>query len=498
MDVDFDVIVIGSGAAGGTMATELARSGHSTLLLERGPRQNVSECGDEQSTLIEKRPYDSREVLLNDRPSRLYMGSGPGGGTSVYGAALLRPATDDFHPGKYYSKRLPKHLWDWPVSYENLDEWFDVAERLYRVPACLDDRLEPLNQTRGVTDNTSLPLIPINQSIVQRCREAKLTPFRLPLGIESELCLRCANCAGFVCPTGARRSSMHLVQETLAAQHPLTVLAGHEVTRLIRKPDGDVDGVAVVDLATNTPRFYRSHRYVLAAGAIGSPSVLLRSGFDHPQIGRNYMMHYSPLVVGLFAKATGAEETFSKQLGFADFYYGTSELRQKMGIVQSLPIPGPLMLQKSGLNRVPGFLLKWLRRHMLPFVGIVEDLPNPENRVQCRADGRISLSHQFSDFDRARGAALARAMTRMLKIAGAVRCIRREMPSRDHVAHQCGTLRFGVDPASAVVDANCRMFGHDNLFVVDGSVLPTSLGVGPSLTLIANSLRVTNIMKHEL
>ena len=497
MNVDFDVIVIGSGAAGGTMASALAQSGRRTLLLERGSPQHPSEQRDEQSTLIEKRPYDSREIVLNDRPSRLYMGSGPGGGTSVYGAALMRPATDDFHPGKHYSKRLPKHLWDWPIRYEDLEDWFDVAERLYRVPGCHHDNPLPLNPVRGVPDNDPLPLIPVNERIVHRCREAELNPFRLPLGIESDQCLRCANCAGFLCPTGARRSSAQLVQEALSTQQPLTVIVGQEVSHLVRRPDGTVDGVSVVDLSTKATHVYRGHRYVLAAGAIGSPGILLRSGFDHPQIGRNYMMHYSPLVVGVFAKATCAEDTFSKQLGFADFYYGTHELREKMGIVQSLPVPGLLMLKKSGLGRVPEFVLRWLRRHMLPFVGIVEDLPNPNNRVECRADGRISLFHQFSDFDRARGAALARAMVRMLKIAGAAQCVRREMPSRDHVAHQCGTVRFGVDSANSVVDSNCRMFGHENLFVVDGSILPTSLGVGPSLTLIANSLRVADVLKHE-
>ena len=166
--------------------------------------------------------------------------------------------------------------------------------------------------------------------------------------------------------------------------------------------------------------------------------------------------------------------------------------------MQSLPAPGPLMLKKTGLSKVPTFVLNLLRRHMLPFVGIVEDLPSSENRVRVCSDGSISLTHQFSDFDYARAKALTLAMKKMLRNAGAVHCVTKTMPSQQHVAHQCGTARFGNDPVHAPVDKDCRMFAAENLFVVDGSILPTSTGVGPSLTLIANALRVSDIIAKEV
>lgn len=165
-------------------------------------------------------------------------------------------------------------------------------------------------------------------------------------------------------------------------------------------------------------------------------------------------------------------------------------MSEKMGLVQSLPAPGPLMLAKSGLKRWPARMLQFVRRRILPLAGIVEDLPNPNNRVVIEPDGSIGLKHEFSDFDRERGKSLGREMCRILRSAGAVVRASRAFPSREHVAHQCGTLRFGHDPRHAVVDAECRMFGSSNLFVVDGSVLPTSLGVGPALTIAANGLRV--------
>lgn len=145
------------------------------------------------------------------------------------------------------------------------------------------------------------------------------------------------------------------------------------------------------------------------------------------------------------------------------------------------------------MRRWPAGLVGSLRRRLLPLVGIVEDLPNPRNRVFLTSSGAIGLTHQFSPFDRLRGKFLAKAMRRVLRRAGAVLRLTKQLPAQEHVAHQCGSMRMGADPRSAAVDADCRVFGAPNLFVVDGSVLPTSLGVGPSLTIVANALRVAGI-----
>ncbi|MEZ6131880.1 MAG: GMC family oxidoreductase [Planctomycetaceae bacterium] len=496
MEHDFDVIVIGSGASGGTLAADLAASGMRVLVLERG-RSNSDVANDERSTLINREPYDSRAIHVNERPSRLYMGSGPGGGTSVYGAALLRPSPDDFHPGKHYSDRIPRAICNWPIEYTDLLPYFEAAEQLYRVAADSNDNLSPLPQPNCDANRPPLPLAPINKRVIESTRAVGLNPFRLPLGIQSSDCLKCANCAGFLCPTGARRDAGQLLQLAADNGSNVIMLPERDVIEL-RRCNGRIAYVNVMNRQTRTLERYSAERYAVAAGAIGTPALLLRSGFEHPELGRNYMMHYSPLVVGLFTRRTGADRTFVKQLGFSDFYFGTRELNEKMGLVQSLPAPGPLMLGKSGLKHVPGFVLNQLRSHMLPFVGIIEDLPQSTNRVTVDNSGRISLHHRFSDYDQRRGAALSSAMMGMLKAAGAVYCVSKQIPSAEHVAHQCGTVRFGNDPDTAVVDRDCRMFGQDDLFVVDGSILPTSLGVGPAMTLIANSLRISEVIKRDL
>jgi choline dehydrogenase-like flavoprotein len=495
---DCDVIVVGGGAGGATFAYACAREGKSVLLLERGPRYVLEgPAPNEQAMLIEKRPYDDREVEVNGARKRLYMGGVLGGGTALYGAALLRPSQDDFHPGKHYGDRIPRAIWDWPISYCDLEPYYAEAERLYGVAGCGEEDFDPLQKPDRGFPRQPLPLHPVNRQLIAANRAGGLRPFRLPLAIDPALCLCCAACAGSICPTGARSSSAQLVDRAAADGLPLRVLTNVEAERLVLDGTGSAAGVSVLDRATGRRTVRRARRYVLAAGALASPLILLRSGVDGPLVGRHYMMHLSPIVVGVFPRRNGADEAFVKQVGFADYYFGTKGYAHKMGIVQSLPVPGPLLTKKMS-PLLPRPVLKFLRQRMLPLAGIVEDLPDPGNRVRWGPDGRPRLRHRFGDYDLERGRRLGRLMRRILKRAGAVFCLSRRFTSDEHVAHQCGTLRFGKDPAHAVLGPDCRMFRHPNVFVVDGSFFPTSLGVGPALTIMANALRVARVVASEL
>jgi choline dehydrogenase-like flavoprotein len=493
MPDDFDVIVVGSGAGGGTFAYACAREGKKTLLLERGRKYEPQESvHSEQSMLIDKQPYDDRPVEVNGLSRRLYMGGTFGGGTALYGAALMRPSADDFHPGRHYGARLPRYLWDWPIGYDALEPYYTEAETLYSVSGADDDDFGPLQKPRHFPQQ-AIPVKPINRKLIDANRARGLRPFRLPLAIDFGRCMECDACPGYVCPNGARRSSAHLV-----AKSAVQTLTNVEVERFERGGRGQVDGVRVIDRTNGTSALYRARRYALAAGAIGSPTLLLKSGMDGAHVGRNYMMHVCPVVVGLFARRTGADGTYVKQVGFADFYHGTKDYAHKLGLVQSLPAPGPAMLAKATSSRLPAAALRWLRRHMLPLTGIVEDLPDPTNRISLGPDGMPRLEHRFSDYDLERGATLGRLMVRILRNAGALFCPAKSFPSEEHVAHQCGTLRFGAESEQAVADADCRLFEHPNVFVVDGSILPTSLGVGPALTIMANALRVARVATREI
>jgi choline dehydrogenase-like flavoprotein len=497
MPSDFDVIVIGSGAGGAAFAHQLSAAGKRVLVVERGTRPDTNRtAAAERETLIEKQPYDDRLIEVNDSALRLYMGGVLGGGTSLYGAALLRPADDDFHPGKYYAARLPRELWDWPIGYEELRPFYDQAEEMFALAGTRDEEFSPLNPPRRLSADV-IPMAFANQKLMAASRAGGLRPFRLPLAIDASRCARCDMCAGFLCPHGARRSAAQVLDAAVAGGN-VTIRINTEVERLTTRGDGQIDGVVLRARGGQRREFLRARCYVLAAGAIGSPAILLRSGIDGPHVGRHYMMHYSPIAAGIFARSTGAGNTFVKQVGFADFYFGTAGCPHKLGLVQSLPAPGPLMLAKGGLKWWPRCALRFLRKRMLLLAGIVEDLPDPANRVFVKQDGSIGLRHRFSDFDVERGRALGTEMRRILQSVGAIVTSARAFPSLEHVAHQCGTLRMGRLREHAAVDGDGRMFGHENLFVADGSLLPTSLGVGPALTIVANALRIGRIALQSI
>jgi choline dehydrogenase-like flavoprotein len=499
MAFDADVIVVGSGAGGATLAYACARAGKRVLLLERGhPYLLPTPVHDERAMLIDKKPYDDRPVKVDGADRRLYMGGVVGGGTALYGAALMRPSRDDFHPGKSYNERLSRTQWDWPVGYETMEPFYTEAERLFGVAGSDADDFGPVPKPAGGFPNRPLPLHPVNERLMAAGQQRGLRPFRLPLAIDPTGCQRCNVCPGYICPTGARRSSGQLLTEAAAAGWPLQVLTGMEAEQLSWAGNAEADGITVVERATGKRLTFRARRYVVAAGAIGSPLLLLRSGLEHPLAGRNYMMHLSPIVVGLFTRRVGADEGFVKQVGFTDFYFGGKDFAHKLGLVQSLPVPGPLMLAKAASRWLPGFVRQFLRRRMLPLVGIVEDLPDPANRVSWGPDGRPTLQHRFAPYDLERGRFLARQIAGILKQAGALTCVTSQFASEEHVAHQCGTLRFGASAKDAVLDPDCRLFGHPNVFVADGSFMPTSLGVGPALTIIANALRVARTVASEV
>ncbi|MEI6540380.1 MAG: GMC family oxidoreductase N-terminal domain-containing protein, partial [Planctomycetota bacterium] len=308
MDADFDIIVVGSGAGGGALASVCASAGKNVLLVERGGLTSVNEGAaalqpsslhDEFTTLIQKLPYDDRSVILNSSPSQLYMGGLIGGGTSVYGGALLRPHPADFSPGRYYAQRIPEEIHEWPVSYESFAPCLKAAESLYCVADVRDPRSPGAPQDTSTIESlksdesgvsavgrSGIPLARINEKLIRSASNAGLNPYRLPLAIDASKCLRCDNCAGFVCPTGARRSSGQLVRESIERGHSLTLKTQCEGDLLERGVGGRLSGLWLKDRVTGSRVRYTAKRYVLSAGAIGSAALLLKSGFDHPMIGR--------------------------------------------------------------------------------------------------------------------------------------------------------------------------------------------------------------------
>jgi choline dehydrogenase-like flavoprotein len=493
--------VIGSGAGGGAAAHALAAAGRRVLVLERGRRWSDTEGGrDERRMLLERAAGDDRPLRLNGAPGRLVTGGGVGGSTALYGAALVRPSPEDFRPGRWYGERLPRALWDWPVGLDELAPFYDWAEELFAVAGDAGQAVPHLARRPLPYKAPLPPLAPANARLAARLRAQGLAPFALPLAIDFARCLRCAACPGYVCPNGARASSASAAIDPAVRRGAAVLWEDAEALELLHAR-GRVTRLRVRRRAAGRIDEVAARAFVLAAGALGSPVLLLRSGLAgrSDQVGRNHMQHLGALAVALFARATGGARGFVKQLALADRYLGAPEFPHKLGLVQCVPIPGPLTLGEHAPVPVPAPLARLVQDHALVFAGSIEDLPRPENRVRLGPGGAVRLDRAFDPYDVARARWLLGELRGWLRRAGAL-AVPGRVAEHDHAhaAHQVGTCRMGRDPAGSVVAPDGRVHGVENLFVADGSVLPTSLGVGPALTIAANALRVASGLAQEL
>jgi choline dehydrogenase-like flavoprotein len=232
--------------------------------------------------------------------------------------------------------------------------------------------------------------------------------------------------------------------------------------------------------------------FILAGGAIGSPTFLMQHGLTggNDLIGRNYMFHLGVIFTALCARPTGAGREFIKQLGVTDLYLTPGASPHKLGYIQQLPIPGILTMQEQLPLPLPKWLLQPLFTRNITFAGAIEDLPQPSNRITI-TNGQITITHRYHPYDLHRARLMKKGfLPAMRRIPSSLAAAMIAKDEKLHVAHQVGTCRFGNDPASSALDKHCRLHHMDNLYVLDGSFMPTSLGVAPALTIMANALRV--------
>lgn len=479
---------------GGTAASALADGGLRVLVVERGRRLTHPEDGrDERKMLIERIAGDDRPISIAGSPARPLIGGVPGGSTALFGAALLRPSPEDFVPGRHHGERIPRAIWEWPFQYADLADDFERAEDLFGVSGDADAAPPHLGRRARAYPAPSPPLDPFNEALAGHWSARGLAPFRLPLAIDFERCLRCPACPGFLCPNGARASADTLLQRPRAARGTVTFWEGHEVLQILAGR-GAAHAVRVRDRATGRVCDVRTERILLAAGALGTPVLLERSGLGgaSDQLGRNHMCHLGALAVAVHPRSIGADRQFLKRLGLSDFYLGTPGRREKLGSAQTIPVPGPLSLREQTGLPIPMPLARALQARTLLVAGYVEDLPQASNRVRAGEGGRLHLERRFAPYDVERARRFAKALAKSMRGTGARLVVPWIAASdREHLAHQVGTCRAGHDPKTSVVDGFGQLHGHEGIWVVDGSVFPTSLGVGPALTIAAQALRVT-------
>src|SRR5437763_831711 len=513
----YDVIIIGTGAGGGTRARSLAPSGKRILLLERGdwlPREPANWLA--QDVFVDNK-YVSPDTWYDEKgaPFQPQVHYFVGGATKLYGAALYRLRPQDFGELRHHDGMSPA----WPISYDDLEPYYTRAEQAYEVHGVRGE-----DPTEGPASAPyPFPAVshePRIQQLADDLEAAGYRPFHAPCGIRLNepnmpysACVRCQNCDGFVCAVHGK-SDAEVLGVRPALEHPnVTLLTNARALRLATDGAGRSVTEVLVEHDGSTES-YRAEIVVLACGAANTAKLLLRSHNEkHPnglangsdQVGRNYMFHNSQAVLALSREENPT--IFQKTLGLNDFYLnGGQDFEFPLGNIQMVGKSQAPMFrgEKPGETRfAPAWGLEDVARHAIDFWLSTEDLPVPDNRVTLAPDGNIAISYTASNEEPKQR--LYHQLKSMLADLGMHHghllphhaYLKNEIPVAG-VAHQAGTCRFGDDPGTSVLDGDCRAHELDNLYVVDTSFFPSIGAVNPALTAMANGLRVGDHLLERL
>ncbi len=516
MNERYDVIIIGSGAGGGTLAHALAGRGKKILLLERGefvPREQDN--WNARAVNVEAK-YQTREVwhTAEGKPLHPHTNYWVGGNTKFYGAALFRLREQDFGELVHHGGVSPA----WPITYADLEPYYTRAETLYHVHGERgSDPTEPWA-------SAPYPHPPVSHEpriaeLSAAWTRQGLAPFPVPLGIRLDEtnprkspCIRCATCDGFPCLIGAKADAQTICVDPAVEAGLVTLLTGARATRLETDASGrEVTKVHVERSVGETVEqlAFAADVVVVACGAINSAALLLRSANDrHPAglanrsgvVGRYYMGHVNSVVLAISRHAN--RSVFQKTMAVNDFYFGEKEWAYPMGHISFVGKLDAVTLGAGAPKLVPGMTLDVIAKHSLDFWLTSEDLPDPANRVSLGKDGGIVLNYKPNNT-----AGHDRLIARLKQLARAADCHDELVPLElfvgqriplAGVAHQNGTIRFGHDPATSALDPFCKAHDLDNLYVVDASFFPSSGAVNPALTIMANALRVGDHLLERL
>jgi choline dehydrogenase-like flavoprotein len=511
-DTHYDIIIIGTGAGGGTLAYALAPSGKRILILERGgyvPREKDN--WDSRAVNVDAR-YHTKELWKDKegKPLHPHINYYVGGNTKFYGAALFRLRERDFTEIRHHGGISPA----WPISYQDLEPYYARAEHLYEVHGRRgEDPTEP--PASGEYPFPAVSHEPRIQALSDHFASQGLHPFHVPLGIRldetnphSSRCIRCNTCDGFACLVHAKSDAQVMCVDP-ALQHPnVTLLTEAYVSRLETSASGrEVTGVHV--RRNGHAERYSADVVMVSCGAINSAALLLRSANDkHPNglgncsgvVGRHYMGHINSVLMAV-SKCPNPT-IFQKTLAVNDFYFGAHDFDYPMGHISFVGKLDAVALSAGAPPLTPGFTLDLMAKHSLDFWLTSEDLPDPDNRVTIDREGNIELHYTPNNQEGHK-----RLITKLEHV------MQRQSHCTEHgpschqglfarslfvgqriplagVAHQNGTIRFGTDRRTSALDPMCKSHDVDNLYVVDGSFFPSSGAVNPALTIMANALRV--------
>ena len=486
----YDALVIGSGFGGSMVAGRLSRAGCKTLLLERGDWARRDEGDwDQHRILVEQRYRGPAPLQVRQYGAKTFAdlpaNEAVGGLSVFYGGASLRLRESDFSP--------------WPLAYDQLEPFYAQAEIELGVHGEAGaDGYEPRRSTGYPF--ASAALTPPAERIFRAGIKAGLHPFKIPLAINFRdkrrpVCIRCITCDGFPCKIEAKNDLASTVLARAQADG-LEIMPGVMVQRLVEE-GGRIARVECLDWRRGQSFSVGADVVVVSGGAIQSPALLLRSGLGEMDggafLGRFLMRHCNAVVSFVFPFRTNPKQVFHKQICFTDAYEDwRGRAGTAVGVIQDIYTPVAEIIRHfapAGLKTASGFMAPFMQNLLC----IAEDEPLFENAVELGGEQdeyglqRVRVTHRYTRADYQRRDHLVRQARRILRRAGGLAGY---VYPIDSFSHAVGTLRFGASPEEGALDLNCRFWGVDNLYVVDGSFMPSSGGVNPSLTIAANALRV--------
>jgi choline dehydrogenase-like flavoprotein len=486
-----DVVIIGSGMGGATIANGLAGSGARILILERGEQLAARPEARDARAIFQRGAFRTSEEWY-DRAGRPFTPGNyyyAGGNTKLYGAVLTRFRERDFEAIEHLDGLSPA----WPFPYGELEPFYTRAEALFAVRGDgKQDQTEPPRS--GGYPFGPVPDEPAVAEVRERLSAAGAAPYTLPLGIDIEQWLKNGQTPWDSFPdTRAGKMDAETAALLPALRHAnVTLETGALATRLVAGQGGRIE--AVEYRKDGETRRATAKIVVLSAGAVKSAALLLASANDQAldgvanrsgMVGRNFMNHNTTILLAIDPRFRN-EAIYQKTLGINRFYFGEAG-GPPLGHAQLLGrLSGAIL--KSQVRLLPEWVLERFTRHSIDWYLVSEDLPHLDSRVTL--DGDRVVVH----WDRTNLAAHRRFVARMREVfraAGFPLVLARES-GHQVVVHQCGTVRMGTDPATAPLDPFCRSFDHGNLFVVDASFMPSSAALNPALTIAAQAIRVAD------
>jgi choline dehydrogenase-like flavoprotein len=486
-----DLVIIGSGMGGATLAAALAPTGRRIVILERGERLGPSAEARDDRAIWGRGHFRPAEAWLDGEGRPFSPGNYAcvGGNSKFYGAVLMRYREADFAPVRH----LGGTTTGWPFQYAEIERHYAAAEAMYEVRGALGDPTEPPRSTPF--PHGPVPDEPAVADLRRRLARAGLTPSALPLGVDIERWLEGGRTPWDAYP-GVTPGKMdaETVGLARALAHPnVSLRTGARVVRVL------VEGGRVAGVELEGGERIEAGAVALCAGAVMSAALLLASAAeDHPrglsngsdQVGRNFMNHNLSAVLAMHPLRRN-RSVYQKTIQANDFYLGGGPGGAPLGNVQMLGKVSATMLGAE--TPLPGLLARWIAGRSLDLLAMSEDLPHPDSRVTLRS-GQVVLDWRRSNWEAHE--ALVSCLKAVLRRAGYPLVLSHAFDRRTP-SHQCGTARMGADPATSVVDPWCRSHEVGGLWVVDASVLPTSAAVNPALTVAALALRAAERMARE-